>query len=69
LEGSIVMKIKRWNGNTLVEVPNPKLDEFAREGLYVENADGTRHLWIYNGPDPVPSSAVIKQRIEKEVPH
>jgi len=63
------MHIKRWNGSALEDVPNPELRNFAREGLYVENSDGTRHLWIYNGPDPVPSSSEIKARIAKEVPH
>lgn len=63
------MKIKRWDGQKLVDVNNPDLPDFARQGLYVENSNGTRHLWIYGGPDPVPTSAQIKQRIEKEVPH
>jgi hypothetical protein len=63
------MKIKHWNGAKLEDVSVQDLPNFAREGLYVENADGTRHLWIYSGPDPVPSGAQIKQKIEKEVPH
>ncbi len=63
------MKIKRWNGTALEDVMTPDLPSFAREGLYVENADGTRHLWKYAGPDPVPSASDIKTRIEREVPH
>jgi hypothetical protein len=63
------MKIKRWNGSKLQEVPNPELSTYARGGLYVETPSGARHLWIYSGPDPVPSSQEIKRRIEKEVPH
>lgn len=60
--------IKRWDGTALVEVAAADLPNFAREGLYVESPDGTRHLWLYGGPDPVPSSDEIKRRIKKEVP-
>lgn len=63
------MKLKRWDGDKLVDVTTQDLPDFAREGIYVENADGTRHLWIYGGADPVPTGPQIKQKIEKEVPH
>jgi len=62
------MKIKRWDGSELLDVPVQQLPTYAREGLYVEAADGTRHFWAYSGPDPVPSGSAIKNRIEKEVP-
>jgi len=63
------MKIKRWDGQKLIEVANPDLPNFAREGLYVERAGGVHHLWVYGGPDPVPDSTEIKAKIQKEVPH
>jgi len=63
------MKIKRWDGSKLEDVSTQQLSAFARQGLYVEEADGTRHFWAYAGPDPVPSGPEIKSRIEREVPH
>lgn len=67
----MAMHIRRWDGSHLVNVPDNQLSGFCRGSLYVDlkSPSGSKSIWTFSGPDPVPDAAGIKAKIKAEVPN